>query len=165
MSGSDASETDTTTESTESTESDTDSTEKSQVDWKSRAREWEKRAKANASAADRLAELEESQKSETQKLADAKAKAEQDAAAAKADALRWRIAAKHGISDEDAELFLTGGDEETLSAQAERLSQRTSERQKAGNTAASEGKHPTAGTEDRSLRAVTRRLFDAASQE
>ncbi len=35
--------------------------------------------------------------------------------------MRWRIAAKHGISDEDAELFLTGSDEETLARQAERF--------------------------------------------
>lgn len=95
-----------------------------EVDWKSKAREWEKRAKANADAATRLAEFEESQKSEAQKLSDAKTAAEQDAALARAEALRWRIAAKHGISDEDAELFLTGTDEETLTKQAERLAER-----------------------------------------
>lgn len=43
------------------------------------------------------------------------------AASATAEALRWRIAAKHGISDEDAETFLTGTDEETLTRQAKRL--------------------------------------------
>ena len=43
------------------------------------------------------------------------------AEAAERDALRWKIAARNGISDEDAELFLTGADEETLTAQAERL--------------------------------------------
>ena len=47
--------------------------------------------------------------------------ATQEAAAAKAEALRWRIAAKHGISDEDAETFLTGSDEESLTKQAQRL--------------------------------------------
>lgn len=78
-------------------------------------------AKANADAAKRLAEIEESQKTETQKLTDAKAAAESDALQARADALRWRTAAKFGISDEDAETFLTGTDEEALTRQAERL--------------------------------------------
>lgn len=46
---------------------------------------------------------------------------EQAASKAQAEALRWRIAAKHGITDEDAETFLTGSDEESLTRQAERL--------------------------------------------
>lgn len=89
--------------------------------WKSKAREQEKRAKANADAAKKLAELEESQKTESQRLSDAKTAAEADAATARAEALRWRIAAKHGITDDDADTFLTGTDEETLTRQAERL--------------------------------------------
>lgn len=78
-------------------------------------------AKANADAAERLAAYEESQKTESQKLSDAKSAAENEAKAARAEALRWRIAAKHGITDEDAETFLTGTDEESLVRQAERL--------------------------------------------
>ncbi len=54
------------------------------------------------------------------------AKEAQDAALkATTDALRFRVAAKHGISDEDAELFLTGTDEDTLARQAARLVERT----------------------------------------
>ena len=115
-------------------------------------------AKANADAATRLAELEEAQKTETQKLADAKTAAEKDAADARADALRWRVAAKHSISDEDAELFLTGTDEETLTKQAERLSGRASERKKNGNVVPKEGmtSHPPQ-TDD--MREFTRQLF------
>lgn len=45
------------------------------------------------------------------------------AAKAEAEALRWRIAAKHGITDEDAELFLTAADEDTLTRQAERFNE------------------------------------------
>lgn len=45
---------------------------------------------------------------------------------ATADALRYRVAAKHQISEDDAELFLTGTDEATLVKQAERLADRTS---------------------------------------
>lgn len=89
--------------------------------WKQKAREQEKRAKDNADAASRLAEIEESQKSETQRLADAAAEADRRATAATTEALRWRIAAKHGITDEDAETFLTAGDEESLTRQAQRL--------------------------------------------
>lgn len=37
------------------------------------------------------------------------------------DALAARVAAKHKISPEDADLFLTGADEETLNTQAARL--------------------------------------------
>ena len=51
--------------------------------------------------------------------------AQEAAATATADALRFRIAAKHGISDEDAALFLTGSDEDTLAKQAARLVERT----------------------------------------
>lgn len=47
--------------------------------------------------------------------------AEQAAAKATREALRYRYAAKHGISDEDAELFLTGETEEQVAAQAERF--------------------------------------------
>lgn len=85
------------------------------------AAKYRNEAKTNADAARRLAELEEAQKTEAQKLADAKTAAEADAATARAEALRWRIAAKHGITDEQAELFLTGSDEETLTKQAEVL--------------------------------------------
>jgi len=72
----------------------------------------------------------EHERAEAAKLSDLEraqreaATAREEAAQAAADALRWRIAAKHGVSDEDAELFLTGGDAETLTRQAERLSAR-----------------------------------------
>lgn len=86
-------------------------------------------------------EAEEATKSEIQKAADAKAKAEQERDAARAEALRLRIATKHGISDEDADLFLTGKDEATLTKQAERLAGRAADRKKHGNTVRSEGNH------------------------
>lgn len=95
--------------------------------WKQKAREQEKRAKANADAATRLAEIEEAQKSEAQKAADRVAQLEKEASSARAEALRFKVATKHGISDEDAELFLTATDEETLTRQAERLAARGKE--------------------------------------
>jgi hypothetical protein len=81
-------------------------------------------AKANADAAKRLAEIEESQKSEVQKAAERAATLEAERDAAQLEGLRYRVAAKFSISDEDAELFLTGTDEETLRKQAERLAAR-----------------------------------------
>lgn len=65
----------------------------------------------------------------------------------KAEALRARIAADHNISTKkgpngepsDADLFLTGSDEETLTAQASRLSAREADRKKHGNIAPREG--------------------------
>lgn len=48
------------------------------TDWKSEARKWEARAKENKNAAARLAELEEANKTEAQKIADRATKAEQE---------------------------------------------------------------------------------------
>lgn len=64
---------------------------------------------------------------------------------ANAKALRSDIAAKHGISAEDRDLFLTGSDEETLTAQAERLAAREADRKKHGNVARKEGNTKTTG--------------------
>lgn len=101
-----------------------------EVDWKAKAREWERRAKDNKTAADELAQIKESQKSEAEKAAERLSAAEKRAEAAESAVLRFKIAAKHGISDEDATEFLTGTDEETLTRQAERLSKLTSEASK-----------------------------------
>src|SRR5690349_12903050 len=54
-------------------------------------------------------------------------------AAAEARALRADIANAHGITPEDRDLFLTGTDEETLTAQAKRLAERVSDRKKTNN--------------------------------
>jgi hypothetical protein len=68
---------------------------------------------------------------EAAKLSDAERTAlERDTAAAERDAaraelLRYKVATKFGIADEDVALFLTGTDEETLTKQAERLADRT----------------------------------------
>lgn len=72
----------------------------------------------------KLDEIEQANKSEVEKAMDRAAAAERERDAERANALRLRIAAKHGISDEDADLFLTGGDEQSLTKQAERLASR-----------------------------------------
>lgn len=122
----------------------TETPAKPETDWKAEAKKWESRAKENKSAADKLAEIEEANKTEAQKAADRLAAAEKDAASARSEALRLRVAAKFGIGDEDADLFLTGGDEQTLTRQAERLSARESERKKTGNHVPREGSTPPA---------------------
>lgn len=105
----------------------------------------------------KMDEIEQAKKSEAQKLADAKAAAERERDAAKAEAARLRVAAKFGISDEDADLFLTGSDEATLTRQAERLAQRAEDRKKTGNFVPNEGRNPTPPASEE--RAAVRQLF------
>ena len=69
-------------------------------------------------------EIEQANKSELEKLTEERETIARERDAARAEVLRYRVAAKHGITDEDAELFLTGSDEETLTKQAQRLSER-----------------------------------------
>jgi hypothetical protein len=59
--------------------------------------------------------------SEQERLAAQLADATKAAETAKAEALRFRVAAANGISQEDADIFLTGTDEDSLKRQAERL--------------------------------------------
>jgi len=76
----------------------------------------------------RFDELEQANKSEAERLAEEASTARADAEAARAELLRYRVAASHGITDaEDIDLFLTGRDEETLTKQAERLAARSEE--------------------------------------
>lgn len=105
----------------------------------------------------RFDELEQANKSEIDKANDRIAQAEQRAAAAESSALRARIQAGHGISDEDAELFLTGTDEETLTKQAKRLEDRAVDRKKQGNRVPKEGTSPKSPESDE--RAFVRGLF------
>lgn len=87
-------------------------------------------------------EQEEANKSALEKATGRVTSAEQERDQAKAEALRLRIAAKHGVSDEDADLFLTGADEATLTKQAERLTDRIADRKKQGNHVPKEGNNP-----------------------
>lgn len=145
-----------------STNTSTDSTgtvEQDGIDWKAKAREWERRAKENKSAADELAALKDSQKTAEQKFEERLAEIEQRAADAEARALRSDIAAKFGLSAEDRDLFLTGIDEDTLTAQAERLAAREVDRKKQGNVAPKEGATSTSGSDDSEARDFAAGLF------
>lgn len=83
--------------------------------------------------AEQFDSVQEASKTEAQKTADRIAKLEQELESTRTTALRSRIQAKHGISDEDAALFLTATDEATLTKQAERLAETTADRKKNGN--------------------------------
>jgi hypothetical protein len=88
------------------------------------AAKYRNEAKTNADAAKRLAEIEDAQKSESEKAAERIRTLEAEVQNTRREALRFKIAAQFSIDDEDAELFLTGSDEETLTKQAERLQKR-----------------------------------------
>src|SRR5690348_5300666 len=92
--------------------------------------------KAKASQLDALSEASQT---ETEKAAKRASKAEAERDDARAEAMRLRVAVEHGISVEDADLFLTGKDEKSLRAQAERLSAREADRRKQGNVVPGEG--------------------------
>lgn len=77
-------------------------------------------AKANADAATRLAHLEESQKSESQKLSDAREAAERRATEAEKANLRYRIALAKQVPPELVDR-LKGDTEEEMSADADSL--------------------------------------------
>jgi len=72
-------------------------------------------------AAEKFKELEDKQKTELDRATERLAELEAKATKAETEAMRYRIATRHGISDEDAEVFLTGSDEESITKQAERL--------------------------------------------
>lgn len=109
----------------------------------------------------KAAKLDEQEQANLSEIEKAQAKvtateAERDAA--RAEALRLRTAVEHGISIEDADLFLTGTDAETLTAQAKRLVDREADRKKNGNHVPREGASaPPQG--DESDRAFARSLF------
>lgn len=83
-----------------------------------RARALEKQL---SEATTKLGEIEKAKLSDLERAQAEAADAKEAASKAAADVLRYRMAAKHQISEDDAELFLTGADEETLTKQAERL--------------------------------------------
>ena len=97
------------------------------TDWKAEARKWEQRAKqshaeakANAEAAKRLKEMEDADKSEVERAAEAAKAAEKRAEEAEARALRLEIAHEKGLSPSQAKR-LVGSSREELEADAAEL--------------------------------------------
>ena len=81
-----------------------------------RARDLEKALKA---ANDKLAVIEDAEKTELQRATDAATKAQQEAESARQELARERIARKHRLSDDDTALL--SGSEERMEALAARL--------------------------------------------
>ena len=80
--------------------------------------------------------------------------------ASETKALRSDVATRFGITAEDRDLFLTGTDEESLTAQAKRLADRITDVKKHGNVAPKEGSSQNSGSsEDQATRAYARNLF------
>ena len=90
------------------------------VDWKAMARTWEKRAKENSDAATRLAEIENANKTEAQKQAEALEAALQREAAATSQLLRYEVAADKGVPP-SLMRFLTGTTREEIEDSAKAL--------------------------------------------
>lgn len=90
------------------------------TDWKAEARKHEARAKENKAAADELAAIKESQKSDAEKQAEALAEAQKVAAESKSDALRARVALEKGLTPAQ-EKRLVGSTREELLADADQL--------------------------------------------
>lgn len=81
--------------------------------------------KAAADLQKQLDAINQANESAVEKAQREAKEAQEAAAKATTEALRFRVAAKHGISDEDADLFLHGTDAETLERQAAALVART----------------------------------------
>lgn len=88
--------------------------------WKQKAREQEQRAKANAEAATKLAQYEDRDKTEAQRLAERAEAAEKRAAETEARALRLEIAAEKGLTPAQAKR-LVGSTREELESDADDL--------------------------------------------
>lgn len=88
--------------------------------WKARARQWEQRAKANADAAAKLAELEDREKTDQQRLADRIKAADEAKAEANRLLLRAKVATAKGLTPELVDR-LRGDTEEEMEADADAL--------------------------------------------
>lgn len=119
----------TATETTETTTTTTPTETKAaaEKDWQAEAekyrkfsREWESRAKANSTAAEKLAALEEAQKTEAQKTADRAEAAERRAAESERELARYRVAVAKKLPAELTDR-LRGETPEELAADADAL--------------------------------------------
>lgn len=100
-------------------------TEDAGTDWKAESRKWESRAKENkekATAHDVVVQERDSLTAKVSELTADMEKAAEDLRASAHENLILRLRVKYDVSEEDARLFMTATDEETLEKQAERLS-------------------------------------------
>lgn len=130
-------------------------------DWKAKyeellghSRDWEKKAKANKEAAEKLAELEQERKNDSEKIADLAGRLDEKERAEARAALVAKVAKEKGVPAD----LIAGDDEESMSAWADRL--------KAAMTPKPAAKVDRPGSFDRGgtgdddpMRGVVRKLF------
>lgn len=90
------------------------------TDWQAEARKWEKRAKENKSAADKLAEIEESKKTEIQKATERAEQAEKRLSELEREKSRLSVIATKQIPEKYHDL-VKGDSEDELLASAEKV--------------------------------------------
>ena len=105
-----------TSTSTTTTETTPDDVEK----WKAHARDWEKRAKANSDAAERLKEIEDANKSELDRERERATTAEAQVALIRLEADRNAVALAKGLTPTQAKRLM-GANREELEADADEL--------------------------------------------
>lgn len=113
----------TTETPTEAPETAPETPKAPEVDWKAKAREWERRAKANATAAEQLQALEDAKKTEIERIQERAALAEAERDANRVELTRFRLAARYGLGEDDLD-FLPAGSDEEMEDRAKRLSAR-----------------------------------------
>ena len=119
-----------------------------------RAADAEREAKALRA---QIEQIESAKLTDLERAQKQAADAQSDAEAARTAMLRFKIAAQYGVNSDDADLFLTGADEDTLTRQAMRLADRQVQQAKQGNYAPTEGSNPKPAEDDE--RAAVRSLF------
>lgn len=111
-------------------------------------REREKYADFDKFKADseRLRQVEEADKTEAQKAADAVAAAQKAEADARAEAVRYKAAAAHGIGPDDIDLIGSGSEDEVM-ARAERLGRLIADSRELAASKTSETGKPTGASQ------------------
>lgn len=134
-----------TTSTTDSTDTSTSGDQPNELEkWKALARKNEQRAKENADAAKRLQEIEDAQKTETQKMLDRAEAAEKRAIELELQTLRSDVALRKGLTATQAKR-LVGNTLDELEADAdELLNDLKAARPAATATADGQGKQGTA---------------------
>ena len=122
-----------------------------ETDWKAESRKWEKRARENTAAANRLAEIEEQQKTAEQKAAEREAAAEARAVEAEQRALRREVALEHSLSKDDAALLDAISDEDAMRALAKRLAGQDKDKRKTTSVPTEGTTNPTPGDDRRAF--------------
>lgn len=130
-----------------------------ETDWKAEARKWEERAKANKSAAEKLAEIEEASKTETQKALERAERAEKALAAREATEALASIRADVAQATGVPATALRGTTKEELEAHAAELKPLLAG---VSPVIPTQGTTPTAPPES-ALREFAHRLFERAA--